>query len=61
MGEMLEATFRKFLEAYHKCQSAGAVGEREAEHFPDHFHCRYVEIYEQDEHCGTHLFQLKVG
>lgn len=58
VGEMLETTFCKFLEAYDKFRTST---NGEGEHFPDHFHCRYLEIYEQDDHCSTHLFQLKVG
>ena len=54
--DMLETTFDKFLEAYKRFCS----GEGRGDSFPDHFHCRYLEIYEQDEHCGTHLFELKV-
>lgn len=53
--EMLESTFVKFLDAYKQFR-AGEGGDN----FPDHFHCRYLEIYEQDDNCGTHLFQLKV-
>ena len=53
--DMLETTFTKFLEAY-KRFCTGEGGDK----FPDHFHCRYLEIYEQDDNCGTHLFQLKV-
>ena len=53
---MLESIFTKFLEAYERFRT-GEGGDN----FPDHFHCRYLEIYEQDDHCGTHLFQLKVG
>ena len=56
MVEMLESTFDRFLDSY-KRFSTGEGGDS----FPDHFHCRYLEIYEQDEHCGTHLYQLKVG
>ena len=55
--DMLESTFDKFLDAYHKFSGSGEGG---GDNFPDHFHCRYLEIYEQDDHCGTHLFQLKV-
>ena len=55
--DMLESTFDKFLEAYRRFHGSG---EGAASMFPDHFHCRYLEIYEQDDHCGTHLFQLKV-
>ena len=55
---MLESTFDKFLDAYHKFSGSGEGG---GDNFPDHFHCRYLEIYEQDDHCGTHLFQLKVS
>jgi hypothetical protein len=54
--DMLESTFDKFLDAYHKFSGSGEGG---GDNFPDHFHCRYLEIYEQDDHCGTHLFQLK--
>ena len=59
VGEMLETTFHKFREAYDKFHTSGS--SKEGEHFPDHFHCRYLEIYEQDDHCSTHLFQLKVS
>ena len=54
--DMLEKTFDKFLDAYRRFSG----GEGGGDSFPDHFHCRYLEIYEQDEHCGTHLFELKV-
>jgi hypothetical protein len=56
--DMLESTFDKFLEAYRRFRGS-AEGGGGADNFPDHFHCRYLEIYEQDDHCGTHLFQLK--
>ena len=55
--DMLETTFDKFLEAYQRFRGSGEGG---GDNFPDHFHCRYLEIYEQDSHCGAHLFQLKV-
>lgn len=55
---MLESTFQKFIEAFEKFSSE--LSERSSQQCSDHFRCRYVEIYEQDVNCGTHLFQLKV-
>ncbi len=26
---------------------------------PDHFKAKYIEVYEKDEMCGTHIFKLK--
>ena len=61
MVDMLESTFEKFLEAYKRfCVGEEGGGGGGGDSFPDHFHCRYLEIYEQDDNCGTHLFQLKV-
>jgi len=47
MQDQLRSTFERF---------SGIVNV--AEH-PDYFIGKYLEVYEKDEMCGTHIFRLK--